>query len=639
MDGLVLDEDTSHNLSDDFTEHQYRALGALERLSPGLLTVPCFDVASSPSTYSHLTEHRASFSRRLHHSSGCISEIRASTIEVEAITVTVERTVHDSEQDQHFVIGDAHEDISEKSPRSRKGSLFPTVESPESGVHEQQENGTDVEDCEETVTHSSDSVDGHFGVTCTSAFIPRDITTLRHSATAAVFGQLENERNSDENEKHPEGIAEDSDSVRSSPSTEDGPDYTNMTWWRNQTRQLFILSDSGKPIYSRHGEEDKLVTLCGVMQALVSVINDTDGDNLWNLSAIGTSISFLVRTPLILVTVARTGETDRQLLIYLNYAYDFVISVLTLPQLTKIFKRHQNFDLRRMLAGTEKSLDHLIDWFDVDMGFLLGCVRCLPLPVSVRESINTHLTHSCQKIPGLVFAIVMVNRQLISITRLKKYVLHPGDIRLLINLIDASDSFKTAESWMPICLPKFDSSGFLHAYISYLRDSPVCLVYLGVDPQLFHTLAKSAASFSAKMDSSGDLNAVLTAMKTTSYYSTSQSGVAELRHFVYKSTSAAQLTSPFVTVPYASSDQAEKLREFYRYLHRRMHSPTRAAKIIVVTSNTEMLLGWVTSGFELYAVLEPFLSKHHAVLAIEKLIKWIKKEENHLFILNSPVFT
>lgn len=207
----------------------------------------------------------------------------------------------------------------------------------------------------------------------------------------------------------------------------------------------------------RHGEEDKLVTLCGVMSALVSVVNDTDGNNLWSINALGTTVSFLVRTPLIVVTEAKTDESDRQLLVYLTYTYDFIISVLTLPQLSKIFLRFKNFDLRRMLAGTEKILDHLIDWFDEDMGFLLGSVRCLPLPTSLRDSISSQLTHSCHKIPGLVFAIIIAKRQLISVTRLKKYVLHPCDIRLLINLVDASDSFKTAESWIPICLPKFDS--------------------------------------------------------------------------------------------------------------------------------------------------------------------------------------
>lgn len=48
---------------------------------------------------------------------------------------------------------------------------------------------------------------------------------------------------------------------------------------------MFILSLAGKPIYSRYGNEDKLASIMGVMQALVSFVED-DKDELeydpWN---------------------------------------------------------------------------------------------------------------------------------------------------------------------------------------------------------------------------------------------------------------------------------------------------------------------------------------------------------------------
>lgn len=62
--------------------------------------------------------------------------------------------------------------------------------------------------------------------------------------------------------------------------------------------------------------------------------------------------------------------------------------------------------------------------------------------------------------------------------------------RLLFNLIDCSESFKTAESWTPICLPKFDSDGFLHAHVSYLSDDcQACLILLSVEKDVFFTLS------------------------------------------------------------------------------------------------------------------------------------------------------
>lgn len=40
---------------------------------------------------------------------------------------------------------------------------------------------------------------------------------------------------------------------------------------------------------------------------------------------------------------------------------------------------------------------------------------------------------------------------------MKKYSLQVSDIHLILNLVNSTESFKTAESWTPICLPMFDS--------------------------------------------------------------------------------------------------------------------------------------------------------------------------------------
>ncbi|GAV02463.1 hypothetical protein RvY_13026 [Ramazzottius varieornatus] len=590
------------NMHDTF---ESTVLEAVECLQPGSSENPIFENAQdfSDTSVSSTSNPRQNFTR-LSSTSSLINEIRASTAELEVVEVAA-RT-------ERLSVGDTSEVIKETIRKMH--------------VHRSRAPSPEIaEVLEENFVESGQPVGPH--LTCTSNYLSQE----------QAFTDINAPRSSRSRSETPP--VEDTEGDQTSLIPDESIDYTQDPTWRSQKRHLFILSDSGKAIYSRHGEEDRLVTLCGVMQALVSVINDTPNNHLWNIRTADTIISFLVRSPLILVTVAKTDESDKQLLTYLNYAYDFVLSVLTLPQLQKIFSKYQNFDLRRMLSGTEKILDSLIDWFDEDFGFLLGAVRCLPLPVTLRDNVSSLLTHTCQKTPGLVFGLLIAKKQLVCVSRLKNYILHPSDIRLLINLISSSDSLKTAESWIPVCLPKFDSGGFLYVYISYVSDSPLCLVYLGVDPNLFHALAKNGAHFVSKMVSSGYLGSVLTAMSSTSNYTVSQTNVFELRHFVYKSASAAQLSSPVVGPPYHSVEQRVALRSFYRFLHRKMHTSTRATKIIVVTSSTEMLLGWVTANFEVYAVLEPWISKHQAVLAIEKLIRWIKKEEHQLFILNSTTFS
>lgn len=74
--------------------------------------------------------------------------------------------------------------------------------------------------------------------------------------------------------------------------------------WTNRDKHIFILSTAGKPIYSLYGDEDKLASLFGVMQALVSVVQSQQ-DNIKSVEANGLTIVFLVKSPLILVAVSR----------------------------------------------------------------------------------------------------------------------------------------------------------------------------------------------------------------------------------------------------------------------------------------------------------------------------------------------
>lgn len=63
---------------------------------------------------------------------------------------------------------------------------------------------------------------------------------------------------------------------------------------------------------------------------------------------------------------------------------------------------------------------------------------------------------------------------------------------MIQNLVDSSESFKTAESWTPICLPKFDSNGFMHGHVSYLaEDCQACLLLLTVERDVFYTLSEA----------------------------------------------------------------------------------------------------------------------------------------------------
>lgn len=94
-------------------------------------------------------------------------------------------------------------------------------------------------------------------------------------------------------------------------------DYLHDPEWLNQREHFFVLSSAGKPIYSLHGVEDKLATLCGVIQALVSVVQESQ-DIIMSIHAMGMKFVFLLKGPLILVAVSRRSLSVQQIQLQLT---------------------------------------------------------------------------------------------------------------------------------------------------------------------------------------------------------------------------------------------------------------------------------------------------------------------------------
>ncbi|XP_024126743.1 vacuolar fusion protein MON1 homolog B [Oryzias melastigma] len=415
--------------------------------------------------------------------------------------------------------------------------------------------------------------------------------------------------------------------------------------WRQHRKHVFVLSEAGKPIYSRYGSEEALSSTMGVMMALVSFVQS--GDNIIrSVYSEEHTVVFLQKGPLVLVCVSSSCQSEQQLRGELLYVYYQIISMLTQASISRIFEHKKNYDLRRLLAGSEKILDGLLNLVDSDPSFLLAAVHCLPLASSLRDSLSQILQKAIT--PNLVFSILIAKNQLLTIVQEKTVIedvrLDPADVHLLLNLIGASSAFQAGEIWTPICLPLFNPDCYFYAYISYL-DPPectVCLLLLSTDKEAFYAVAECKRKIEEAMTAQNSLSLIAKAQS----YSVSQVGVSDLRHFMYKPFDVpdnhrqlTQFTSPEMEAPYSSEEEKMRLLDLYRYMHSRIHSSSRPLKLIYHVAEKETLLAWVTSKFELYTCFSPLVTKACAITAITKLLRWIKKEEDRLFIRYPPKYS
>ena len=86
-----------------------------------------------------------------------------------------------------------------------------------------------------------------------------------------------------------------------------------------------------------------------------------------------------------------------------RYIFNQISSILTGAQLHRIFEQRHNYDLRRLLAGSERLMDNLVNYMDQDFSVLLGAVKCLPMPSTDRDAVTQTICQQCVKIKVILF--------------------------------------------------------------------------------------------------------------------------------------------------------------------------------------------------------------------------------------------
>jgi vacuolar fusion protein MON1 len=240
---------------------------------------------------------------------------------------------------------------------------------------------------------------------------------------------------------------------------------------------------------------------------------------------------------------------------------------------------------------------------------------------------------------------------------------------------------------------QFNDGGFLHAYICYVAED-VCLLLISVKQEVFHELqtckesivstllshserpleavqaairgsdSQSASDTSNSIGSAASSSSAISSPPQThghptqataaddgveapfvpkwtawSSYGAAELQIPSLRHFIYKQKATCQITHPRFEAPYATRKEQKRLFRLYQMVHRRVHRFKKAHKVYYQVSEHETCIAWTTAGFELFAVFSPIEDKAVCIESCNAILRWIKSEENSLFILNSPVWS
>ena len=223
----------------------------------------------------------------------------------------------------------------------------------------------------------------------------------------------------------------------------------------------------------------------------------------------------------------------------------------------------------------------------------------------------------------------------------------------------------------------------MHAHVSYLVEgSPVCLFMLTVERDIFFALSEARRKIVLALEKAGSIKKMEDSLQDQERLKSSVIGIPEIRHYMYKSKTTAQFLSSHDST-YDDVEAMNRLKNIHFILKTRLHSLTRPYKLLYYSGSLENVIAWVSDkiiddffreiemfwirqvievfwrenlqlfftevlfvpfllqsskDFEVYATFDPLKEKTEAFAAVNKLLKWIKKEESNLFVLSSPTF-
>ncbi|CBZ51229.1 conserved hypothetical protein [Neospora caninum Liverpool] len=461
--------------------------------------------------------------------------------------------------------------------------------------------------------------------------------------------------------------------------------------WYTHKRHVFIFTFSGKPVYSRYGNEESLSAFTGALSAIVSKMESffffqKKNDCLRCMNAGDRRFVFLRRGPLYLVSVDRASANVQQIRSALMLVHRQLLCILT-KGIEKTLYSRPNFDVRPLLGGTDGILRSLLSHYSSSLLSVLyaasavssstprktnvslaspsaaspqtgqpgsasaeteealetaafaekGGFEPLPLNATMRHIANNMLkTYGTSHV---LAGLILADHRVVAMSLAKNFLLQPTDIVLLVNFVVASPALRQAESWTPICLPGFNDRAFLYMYVRYLAPH-VCYLCLSSknDGEQFFALSSHCTKTFALLTNTGCLHAIERSREYCPYsLPRSLWGSLALLHVGFFLPSPKQFFSSALSSEIDTGKHA--IRDILK-LYVQCDESVQGAKLpthAYVETERHKAYVWRTSEFHLYAAVPAWIELTTVVL--EQLAKWVMDQRPFLFITNIPVIS
>ena len=250
-------------------------------------------------------------------------------------------------------------------------------------------------------------------------------------------------------------------------------------------RHYLIMSDGGKPVYSRYGDPIENNSIFATLSAMITkytIFNtsDTDKENLNVITNNKNKIVFLKKGQLIFIALSKKNDCTSLLFSQLEYLYFQLMSILTISFYSKLEDNPSK--CLSTMGGTENLFEQMIQYTSKSFPALFNSYQVFNY-FEFREKLNK----LSEEFRGdALYCIIMTPYEIISLSRSNQIDVVPSDLVLIQNLIYSQEMLRTQESYVPICLPGISEQGYIQFY-SHFSEENIGIIFIteNMDPLWF----------------------------------------------------------------------------------------------------------------------------------------------------------
>lgn len=487
--------------------------------------------------------------------------------------------------------------------------------------------------------------------------------------------------------------------------------------FQGKLKQFFILSTAGKPIYSMNGSDDVILGYMGLLTTIVSTFQESMKTEFHHISQDGFRMVVMNKSPLLYVAMTKvlqelvpsTDSSTSSAIIenQLKILHNYLLAVLSKPVIAKNFEKRMNYDLRRILSAQDM---HVLDTLSMSLtyGFsmsdedkfqlqgtpyicsiLKNALRCAKITNTSRTKLVSIMTLArklkvkadspdAQSIllgrlaepekakyvaADLLFGLLFLEDKIINYMKPRNHDLSHEDIHTLLSTISASykaiDQEESADLWIPLCMPNFNSSGFLYLFVKKFKvkgcPKAITISLLSSNKNSFFEMKEVAEYVISKIITNEQFSKKLASELSLSGDTKDifkQLNITTIKHFIYKRKGYNQIYMDEI-FPTSENCDMITLKAHSHILY--FYSALASSKATIVKQGSlnpkklsytrwQLNEDWVTAfmladeKFEFYCLCGGLVQAQEIISQSLRLIRWCERYKKRLFVGKGVTF-